>query len=64
MLVPLIIAEQYSASKELSLINKYNAYILKISENEQDEENYKAYIQHTFDIKAMVKNDLQEFINS
>jgi hypothetical protein len=60
-LVPLIIAGQYSASKELSLINKYNAYALGISGNEQDETDYRAYIRHTFEIKATVKNDLQEF---
>jgi hypothetical protein len=57
-LVPIVIAEQYGPSKETSLINKYNAYILGISTNPQDEEDYQAYLKHIFEIKAMVKHDL------
>ncbi|MDR3133726.1 MAG: hypothetical protein LBU42_06850 [Prevotellaceae bacterium] len=59
-LVPLVIAEQYSPSKETSLINKYNAYALKLSTNKQDKNDYEAYLAHTFEIKAMVKQDLQD----
>ncbi|MDR0602760.1 MAG: hypothetical protein LBG80_00475 [Bacteroidales bacterium] len=62
-LVPLVIAEKYSPSKETSLINKYNAYVLEISENPQDKESYEAYLEDTFEIKAMVKKDLQDFFN-
>ncbi|MDR1022024.1 MAG: hypothetical protein LBL94_01945 [Prevotellaceae bacterium] len=60
-LVPLVIAELYSPSKETSLINKYNAYVLALSANPQDKDDYEAYLAHTFEIKAMVKNDLQNF---
>jgi hypothetical protein len=60
-LVPLVIAEQYSPSKETSLINKYNAYVLALSANPQDKDDYEAYLAHTFEIKATVKNDLQNF---
>jgi hypothetical protein len=59
-LVPLVIAEQYSPSKETSLINKYNAYVLKLSTNQQDKNDYQAYLAWTFEVKEMVKNDLQE----
>ncbi|MDR1652043.1 MAG: hypothetical protein LBS01_00040 [Prevotellaceae bacterium] len=60
-LVPLVIAEQYNPSKETSLINKYNAYVLKLSTTQQDKEAYKDYLAHTFEIKAMVKSDLNSY---
>jgi hypothetical protein len=60
-IVPLVIAEQYSPSKETSLINKYNAYVLKLSTNKQDKQDYEAFLAHTFEVKAMVKSDLQNF---
>jgi hypothetical protein len=59
-LVPLVIAGHYNPSKETSLINKYNAYGLKLSTNQQDKKDYEAYLAHTFEIKAMVKQDLQD----
>jgi hypothetical protein len=59
-LVPAVIAEQYNPSKETSLINKYNAYILELSTNEEYKTEYQEYLKKTFEIKEMVKNDLQE----
>ena len=57
-LAPLVIAEKYSPSKETSLINKYNAFVLDISFDPEDKERYENYLITVFDLKAMIKEDL------
>jgi hypothetical protein len=58
-LAPLVIAEKYSPSEETSLINKYNAFAMKMSFNTEDKERYETYLKTVADIKAMIKNDLR-----
>ena len=58
-LVPLVIAEKYSPSEETSLINKYNAFILKLSIDTEDKERYEAYLKTVSELKAMIKEDLR-----
>jgi hypothetical protein len=58
-LAPAVIAEHYSPSKETSLINKYNAFMLGLSSAAEDKEIYEAYLNKVLEIKAVIKNDLQ-----
>ena len=63
MLVPLVIAEKYSPSKEISLINNYNAFVLKLSVDKEDKERYENYLKTVADLKAMIKEDLRNLGN-
>ena len=59
MLAPLVIAEKYSPSEETSLINKYNAFVMKLSIDTEDKERYENYLNEVSDLKAMIKEDLR-----
>lgn len=60
-LVPLVVAETYDTSQELSLTGKYNDFVLGLSTNEADKAEYEDYRKHVLSIKEMVKADIQEF---
>jgi hypothetical protein len=54
-----VIAEHYSPSEETALINKYNAFTLKLSIDPTDKENYEAYLNDVAELKAIIKYDLR-----
>jgi hypothetical protein len=54
-----VIAEHYSSSEETALINKYNAFTLKLSADPTDKERYETYLKKVSDLKAMIKEDLR-----
>jgi hypothetical protein len=54
-----VIAEHYSPAEETALINKYNAFTLKLSINATDKENYETYLKRVSGLKAMIKADLR-----
>jgi hypothetical protein len=58
-IVNAVIAERYSPSQETSLINKYNAFVAKLSNDSSDKDKYEAYLKEVAEIKAMVKEDLR-----
>jgi hypothetical protein len=60
-LVPLVVAEKYDTSQELSLTGKYNDFVLGISKNEADKTEYEDYRKTVLGIKSMVRADMQEF---
>lgn len=60
-LVPLVVAEKYDTSEELSLTGKYNDFVLGLSKNEGDKTEYEDYRKHVLSVKAMVKTDIQGF---
>lgn len=49
------------SDKEFDLINSYNAYLLGINTDVNCETEYIAYIQKVKEIKAQVKNDLNNY---
>ena len=58
-LAPLVIADKYSPSEEISLINKYNAFVSKMSIDIEDKERYEDYFKIVSALKAMIKEDLR-----
>ena len=49
------------SNKEFDLINSYNAYVLGLNTDENCQNEYIAYIQKVKEIKAQVKNDLNNY---
>lgn len=60
-LVESAIRENYTASNELALINKYNSYKQGIIEDETIETEYKEYLVFVNDIKQKAKEALETF---
>lgn len=57
--VKAVLRDRRDESEEFSLINKYNAVVLGLSDDEDDKEEYLAYLSEVLSVKAMVKADLQ-----
>jgi hypothetical protein len=58
-LVKAVIAEHYSLEEETALINKYNAFAMKLSVDPADKEKYETYLKKVSGLKAMIKGDLR-----
>lgn len=56
--VKAVLRSRRDETEEFSLINKYNAFVLGLSTDEADKEEYEAYLTEVMAIKAMVRNDL------
>jgi hypothetical protein len=54
-----VIAEHYSPSEETALINKYNAFKMKLSIDPTDNEKYETYLKDVTGLKATIKEDLR-----
>jgi hypothetical protein len=54
-----IIAEHYSQAEETALINKYNAFTMKLSIDQADKEKYETYLKDVSGLKAIIKEDLR-----
>lgn len=59
-LVKAVIRAKYDDTQELSLINKYNYFVLGLSKDPEYKSKYKAYLLEVIAIKEMVKEDLQQ----
>lgn len=58
--VKAVLRDRRDETEEFSLINKYNAFALGVSEEEADKEEYEAYLEEVKAVKAMVKTDLEQ----
>lgn len=56
--VKAVLRSRRDETEEFSLINKYNAFVLGLSTDEADKEEYEAYLTEVMAVKAMVRNDL------
>ncbi len=48
----------YTATEELALINKYNAFQMKIHDDESIVDEYKEFLSFVAGVKNMVRKDL------
>ena len=58
-MVKAVIRAKYDETQELSLINKYNSFVLGLSTDPEYKSKYKEYLTEVMDVKEMVKADLQ-----
>lgn len=56
-----ILRDLLDENEEFSLINKYNSFMLGLSEDEEYRTKYEDYIRKTAAIKEMVRADIQLF---
>ena len=56
--VKAVLRSRRDETEEFSLINKYNAFVLGLSTDEADKEEYEAFLTEVMAVKAMVRNDL------
>ena len=56
--VKAVLRSRRDETEEFSLINKYNAFVLGLSTDEADKEEYEAFLSEVMAVKAMVRNDL------
>lgn len=61
--VKAVLRDRRDETEEFSLINKYNAFALGVSEEEADKEEYEAYLEEVKSVKAMVRADLDNAEN-
>jgi hypothetical protein len=54
-----LIAGHYTSSEETSLINKYNAFTMKLSLDISNKERYETYLNKVSELKEMIKGDLR-----
>lgn len=55
-----VIREKYDEMEEFNLINKYNSFVLGLSENAADKAEYEAYLTDLQAIKTSVKKDFAD----
>ena len=53
-----IIREKKNETQEFELLNRYNAYVLGVSQEKQAETDYIAWLTYVESVKQMVKTDL------
>lgn len=56
--VKAVLRSRRDETEEFSLINKYNAFVLGLSTDEADKEEYEAFLTEVMAVKSMVRNDL------
>lgn len=56
--VKAVLRSRRDETEEFSLINKYNAFVIGLSTDEADKEEYEAFLSEVMAVKAMVRNDL------
>lgn len=56
--VKAVLRSRRNETEEFSLINKYNAFVLGLSTDEADKQEYEAFLTEVMAVKAMVRNDL------
>lgn len=56
-----VLRERRDEAEEMDLVNRYNSYVLGISDNEADLTDYQAYLQEIKQTKEMVQVDLDAY---
>lgn len=62
--VKAVLRERRDETQEFNLVNRYNAFVLGVSEDEADRNDYIAYLREVKDVKAQVERDIEEFGNA
>ena len=56
-----VLRERRNETDELNLLNRYNSYVLGISDNESDLTDYQAYLQEIQQTRSMIQADLDAY---
>lgn len=56
-----VLRERRDEAEEMDLVNRYNSYVLGISDNEADLTDYQANLQEIIQTKTMVQTDLDAY---
>lgn len=56
-----VLRDRRTEAEEIDLLNRYNSYVLGISDNEADLTDYQAYLQEIKQTKEMVQVDLDAY---
>ncbi len=56
-----VLRDRRTEAEEIDLLNRYNSYVLGISDNEADLTDYQAYLQEIIQTKTMVQTDLDAY---
>lgn len=56
-----VLRDRRTEAEEIDLLNRYNSYVLGISDNEADLADYQAYLQEIIQTKTMVQTDLDAY---
>lgn len=62
--VKAVLRERRDETQEFNLVNRYNAFVLGVSEDEADRNDYIAYLREVKDVKTQVERDIEEFGNA
>lgn len=62
--VKAVLRDRRDETQEFNIVNRYNAYVLGVSEDEADRNDYIAYLREVKDVKAQVERDIEEFGNA
>lgn len=56
-----VLRERRDEAEEMDLVNRYNSYVLGISDNQTDLADYQAYLQEIIQTKTMVQTDIDAY---
>ena len=56
-----VLRERRNETDELNLLNRYNSYVLGISNNESDLTDYQVYLQEIQQTRTMIQTDLDAY---
>lgn len=62
--VKAVLRDRRDETQEFNLVNRYNAFVLGVSDDEADRNDYIAYLREVKDVKAQVERDIEEFGNA
>lgn len=58
-LVKAVLRSEKDECDEIALVNAYNAYMNELTEDQGAVDEYKAWLSHVIDVKAMVRADIE-----
>lgn len=56
-----VLRERRDEAEEMDLVNRYNSYVLGISDNQAYLADYQAYLQEIIQTKTMVQTDIDAY---
>ena len=56
-----VLRERRNETDELNLLNRYNSYVLGISNNESDLTDYQVYLQEIQQTRSMIQADIDAY---
>lgn len=59
--VKAVLRDRRDETQEFNLVNRYNAYVLGLSEDESDRTDYIAYLREVAGVKLQVQQDIDNF---